>query len=196
MSSQLQIWTDAAGTIQRKNYGNSESMSGIIAPFGASSITLQFTSFSTENGYDFVTVLSCTTANCSQSTQLGRFSGTSLPSLVTSDTGVMRIYWMSDNIVVSTGWSAAWTSDANACEESTPLPGLSREIRVPLPLMLTKRALCVLLCDLSFFPCNPAPHSPPLKIIDSYDCLIHYCLNEFFLDSFPAPQPHQLICVE
>jgi hypothetical protein len=111
LSSQQQVWTQSLGGVYRTNYANAEVMSGIIAPTGAMSITLQFTAFATEQGYDFVTLKSCTAIDCLQSSELGRFSGSTIPSPVTSNTGFMMIQWSSDYSVIASGWSAIWNSE-------------------------------------------------------------------------------------
>ena len=117
MSSDWKTWTSTAGTVERNNYQNSEAMSGIIAPTGADSVTLVFSSFNTEEGYDFVTVKSCTTIYCSETSLLGEFSGSTIPGRLTSNTGIMLIEWSSDYIYANyPGWSASWTSLSNACE--------------------------------------------------------------------------------
>ena len=65
-------------------------MAGIIAPTGASSITLTFTAFDTELNYDKLTVLGCVTYDCSQTAiLLDAYSGSVIPSPVTSSTGIM-----------------------------------------------------------------------------------------------------------
>ncbi len=110
MNYQEQIWTDPAGVVERRNYGNGESMSGIIAPTGAFSIRLQFTFFNTELGYDFVTIKSCTAIDCFQNSLLSSNSGSTVPAPVTSDTGVMMIQWRSDASVTYSGWAATWSS--------------------------------------------------------------------------------------
>jgi hypothetical protein len=111
MSSEQQNWTSLAGAVQRNDYDNSEIMSAIIAPPGASSVTLQFMTFETEEECDFVIISSCTAAdNCSQSSELGKYSGSTIPEPVTSDTGIMLIQWETDGSVVYSGWSANWSS--------------------------------------------------------------------------------------
>ncbi len=110
LGSQQQVWTQPVGGVYRTNYNNNEDMSGVIAPKGALTITLQFTVFQTESNYDFVTIKSCTTINCLQSSVLGRYSGSTIPSPVTSNTGIMMIQWSSDFMVISSGWSAVWNS--------------------------------------------------------------------------------------
>jgi hypothetical protein len=111
MTSQQQIWNSPAGVVERRNYDNMETMSGIIAPTGATSIRLQFTSFSTESGYDLVTVTSCISIDCLHGRVLGSYSGWKDSTPVISDTGVMLIQWRTDGSVTSSGWSATWVSD-------------------------------------------------------------------------------------
>jgi hypothetical protein len=116
MSSIQQTWTNPEGSIRRMPYSSNEIMSAIIAPTGATSITLQFTSFSTEFALDIVVLSRCTAINCFQRTELGRFSGQTIPGPVTSNTGVILIQWTSDSSVEFSGWSATWTSPSIACE--------------------------------------------------------------------------------
>jgi hypothetical protein len=110
MSSQQQIWTSSLGSVERRSYEVLEDMSGIIAPRGATSITLQFDYFDTEESYDFVIIKSCTTINCSNTTELGKYSGSTIPGPVTSNTGFLLIKWNSDEIETFSGWSAHWIS--------------------------------------------------------------------------------------
>jgi hypothetical protein len=111
MSSVQQVWTSSNGNVRRMTYGNNEDMSAIIAPARAATVRLQFISFSTEPGFDFVTVNSCTAIDCSQTSQLGKFSGTTtIPGPVTSNTGIMQIRWTSDASAPYPGWSASWSS--------------------------------------------------------------------------------------
>ena len=118
ISSTRQTWTIAAGTVERLNYGNYEIMSGIIAPSGATSVTLQFTSFVTEFTFDFVYLSSCTAVDCTQKSLINQYSGSTIPSPVTSNTGIMLIEWTSDGTVAYSGWSATWTSQTITCEIS------------------------------------------------------------------------------
>ncbi len=103
------VWSCSIGTVSRLNYGSSEDMSGIIAPTEAASVTLNFTSFETELNYDKLTILSCTTLDCSQtSVLLDAYSGSVLPSPVTSNTGIMKLIWHSDSSNSRNGWGATW----------------------------------------------------------------------------------------
>ncbi len=112
MSDQVQMWTSPAGSVERKSYDVDESMSAVIAPPGASSVTLQFTSFDTEEEYDFVTIKSCIAIDCLQSIELGQYSGSMIPDSVTSGTGILLIQWETDASVIAPGWSADWSSES------------------------------------------------------------------------------------
>jgi hypothetical protein len=110
MSSQRQIWSSPAGRVERRNYNHNEIMSGIIAPTGASSVTVQFTFFSTESGYDILTLKSCTAISCLQTSTLGTYSGSTIPSPVTSNSGIILIQWATDSSVIVSGWTMSWSS--------------------------------------------------------------------------------------
>ncbi len=122
LDAQLQIWTRPAGAVKKVDYGNSENMSAIIAPAGASSITLQFTAFQTELNYDFLAVKSCTSIDCVQTSLLGRYSGETIPRPLTSNTGIMLILWTSDQVTTESGWSASWSSVIVGGIYSTNIP--------------------------------------------------------------------------
>ena len=84
-------------------------MSAIISSSAA--ITLTFNSFDTESGYDELTVSSCTTTQCSTvNVLLDAYSGSTIPSPVTSTTGIMLIEWQSDGSVTRSGWDAVFSS--------------------------------------------------------------------------------------
>ena len=91
-------------------YGNFEAMAWVIGRQAAVSVTLHFTDFDTEGGWDFVSVYSCAAAACPSRQLLQRFSGNTLPADVTSSTGFMLVVWESDFSVTYTGWRAEWTT--------------------------------------------------------------------------------------
>jgi hypothetical protein len=111
LSINKQIWTSSAGHVSRINYGNYETMSGIIAPPGVDFVKLRFDFFDTQSCCDRVVVKSCKTSECaiSDTIVLGSYSGSQLPSPVTSDTGIMLIEWTSDGSQTYSGWAAHWT---------------------------------------------------------------------------------------
>jgi hypothetical protein len=99
----------SSGTVGRLHYGNSETLSAIISSSAA--ITLTFNSFDTESDYDMITVSSCTTTLCSVvNVLLDDYSGSIIPSPVTSTTGIMLIQWQSDESVTESGWDAVFAS--------------------------------------------------------------------------------------
>lgn len=112
-----ETFTTASGNLTdnscSSNYLNNMSCSKLIQPTGAESITLNFTAFNTESGYDFVRVYDGPT---SSSPLLGTFSGTSLPPTIKSTGGTMLVTFTTDGGVVASGWSASYTSDVkNVC---------------------------------------------------------------------------------
>jgi len=105
--------TAATGTITdgsgAADYANRLNCSWLIQPplAGSSVITLTFTAFATELGFDFVTVYNGPNATFPQ---LGRFSGATLPAVLTATNGAMFITFTSDVSDVAAGWSAGYTS--------------------------------------------------------------------------------------
>ena len=89
------------------NYANNTSCSWIIQPTNASAITLSFSAFNTELNNDGVIVYDG--AN-NTAPVLGQFSGTSIPSSVTSTGGSMFVEFLSNPSVRGQGWTANYTS--------------------------------------------------------------------------------------
>jgi len=89
------------------NYANNTNCSWLIQPTNASSITLSFSAFNTELNYDGVIVYDG--AN-NTAPVLGQFSGTSIPSSVTSTGGSMYVEFLSDPAVRAQGWTANYNS--------------------------------------------------------------------------------------
>ncbi|MEO8146596.1 MAG: PKD domain-containing protein [Bacteroidia bacterium] len=88
-------------------YQNGENCSLLIDPGCAISISLSFTQFSTESGYDYLSVYDGVNTS---GTLLFNSSGSSLPPTLTANSGTMYIAWHSDGSVISTGYEATWTS--------------------------------------------------------------------------------------
>ncbi len=109
LSSAQSVWACLSGAVSRMDYANDEDMSVVIS--GGAPLTLTFTQFDTEQGFDWITVSSCTTAVCDEPVQLlYQYSGDTIPSPVTSSTGIILIQWHSDGSVAKPGWSATWTT--------------------------------------------------------------------------------------
>jgi hypothetical protein len=84
------------------------------------------TQFSTEEGWDFVTLSSCTDVTCETKQQLMEHSG-SLPDprSYTSPSGFLLVEFASNTNIPDEGFTAAWNSDVSTtfvcpcdCEKS------------------------------------------------------------------------------
>ena len=99
-------FTDGSGT---SDYPSNANCVWIIAPSGATQVTITFTDFSTESGYDFVVVQQCPDSSCSTGlVELARLSGPSATLPYTSTTGYMAVRFTSDLIITYPGFSASW----------------------------------------------------------------------------------------
>ncbi|MEO0038519.1 MAG: hypothetical protein RIQ59_1730 [Bacteroidota bacterium] len=98
---------DGSGT---SNYTNNQQCLWYIAPPCASSVTLNFSTFNTELNYDGVLVFD----SLDGSNRIGSYTGTSLPSSITSNTGTMLVVFISNHTNVSQGFSANYTSTGSS----------------------------------------------------------------------------------
>ena len=126
------------------DYSSYANCQWIIAPSGASQITLTFTSFKTESGYDYVRVSSCSDSTCGTKVLLRELSGTysTLP-VVTSSTGYMLIELTSDSSTVYSGFIALWTPSSSLSSSSNVRLHLSSPKSICLYyllLIISKRA--------------------------------------------------------
>ena len=100
------------------NYGNNQQCYWFISPPCASSVTLSFSQFNTEQNYDGIVVYS----DLAGTNQLAVFTGTTIPSSITSNTGVMLVVFFSDYIISLQGFTANYTSTGSAyCSGTTNL---------------------------------------------------------------------------
>ncbi|MDF2436937.1 MAG: N-acetylmuramyl-L-alanine amidase, negative regulator of AmpC, AmpD [Bacteroidota bacterium] len=112
--------TTASGTFTDNggatgNYTSDQRTLTLIQPAGATSITLNFSSFSTEAGWDYMFIYDGATTSAPL---IGTYDGTTGPGNVTSSGGSLLIEFRSDCATVAAGWVANWTSNAVA-----PTPG-------------------------------------------------------------------------
>ncbi len=114
--------TESSGVISDNscggNYANFTDCQKLIEPIGADYITLSFTTFDLEAGYDFVTIYD---GNSTDAPLLGEFSGTNLPETLNSTGGSMLVHFVSDYSVSAEGWSAEYVSasGSRSSESST-----------------------------------------------------------------------------
>lgn len=93
------------------NYGNNQFCYWYIAPPCANSVTLSFSQFNTEAGYDGVIVFD---GDNTDDPQLLNTSGTTIPASVTSSGGEMLVVFISDFSVRMQGFAANYTSTGSA----------------------------------------------------------------------------------
>jgi len=89
------------------NYNNNTDCRKLIQPAGADFVSLTFTAFDLESGYDFVRVYDGTSTS---DPLLGTFSGSTLPGTITSSGGSMLVHFTSDYSVSAEGWTAEYVS--------------------------------------------------------------------------------------
>ena len=92
------------------NYLDNANCTWLIA--SAAEITLSFTSFETEGGYDFVIINRCSTSSCTTPVMLAELHGSSVSAdtTYTSSTGYLQVVFTSDSIETRAGFVASWTS--------------------------------------------------------------------------------------
>ena len=85
------------------NYGNSENVEWTIVVPDGQGVRLDFYTFDTESGYDFVRVYDgCTTGDPS----IGSYSGKTIPASILSTGNVLHITFTSDESATRPGFSA------------------------------------------------------------------------------------------
>lgn len=89
------------------DYGDNEYYTFNIEPCGASSVTLSFTNFNTEQGWDFLKVYD---GDDPTGDLLGSYSGNTLPPTLTAKSGKMTLLFTSDANTTASGFAASWTS--------------------------------------------------------------------------------------
>ena len=104
--------TDVSGSIDdgsgpANDYANNNNCKWLISPAGVASITLTFENFNTISGKDLVKVYD---GSDETAPLLGTFSGSTIPSPVTSTGGSMFIVFTSDASGTAPGWFANYTS--------------------------------------------------------------------------------------
>lgn len=107
--------TSASGTFSdgsgSSNYTDNMDCQWLIQPSGASTITLTFSTFDLESGYDFVQVYDGSTTSA---TLLGKYSGSTLPSSVSSTGSSMLVYFTSDYSENAAGFTATYKGNSSS----------------------------------------------------------------------------------
>ncbi len=97
-------FTEGSGT---SNYGDNANCSWLIEPVGAATVTVTFNTFATEPGFDFVKIYD---NSVSPASQIASFSGSSLPSATTVNSGSVLVEFTSNGNTTASGWDASYTS--------------------------------------------------------------------------------------
>jgi N-acetyl-anhydromuramyl-L-alanine amidase AmpD len=90
------------------NYNNDENSLYLIAPTGAKTVTLSFSSYNTENTWDYMYIHD---GNNIYAPLIGIYTGTAGPGTVTSTGPALCIEFRSDCATTETGWAATWTGN-------------------------------------------------------------------------------------
>ncbi len=97
------------------NYSDDERSVWTISPAGATNVTLTFSSFDTENTWDYMYVYDGADV---WAPLIGYYTGTTNPGTLIASTGTMTIEFRSDCATNSTGWNATWNSNATTITPS------------------------------------------------------------------------------
>ncbi|MCB9165736.1 MAG: M4 family metallopeptidase [Flavobacteriales bacterium] len=104
LSAATGLVSDGSGV---SSYRANTTCAWYIAPAGATSVTLNFSQFETEETNDIVKIYSSLDTSIPPIVTL---SGTALPGPIVSNTGVMFITFSTNGAVNMSGWSASYTS--------------------------------------------------------------------------------------
>lgn len=109
-------YTTATGTIYDSggaggNYVDDERTIWTISPTAATSVTLTFNSFDTENTWDYLYIYDGNSVNAPL---IGYYTGTNSPGTIISSGGSLTLEFRSDCATTAAGWNASWTSNVTS----------------------------------------------------------------------------------
>jgi PKD repeat protein len=93
-------------------YNNNQNCTFLIRSACNGTIYLNISGFSTESGYDYLTVFNGSTTS---SPVLGNYSGTAFPPTLIANSGFMLLRFTSDGSATYNGFTASWNSVAGNC---------------------------------------------------------------------------------
>jgi spore germination protein YaaH len=100
-----------------RNYYDNETYTFTIAPPGATQVSLNFTSFTTETNFDSLWLYN---GNSTASPLIGRYTGATGPGTVTSTGNAITMRFKSDGTTNNTGFSAIWNCVTAAADNTPP----------------------------------------------------------------------------
>jgi N-acetylmuramoyl-L-alanine amidase/CUB domain/Secretion system C-terminal sorting domain len=89
------------------NYADDERLIWVIEPANVSAVSINFTQFSVEQGYDKLFIYD---GNSIDANLIGVYTGTTSPGTINASGGALTLEFRSDCGTVGTGWAANWTS--------------------------------------------------------------------------------------
>ncbi len=89
------------------SYNDDERLIWVIEPASVSNVSITFTQFSVEQGYDKLFIYD---GNSIDANLIGVYTGTTSPGTVTASGGALTLEFRSDCATTGTGWAANWTS--------------------------------------------------------------------------------------
>jgi hypothetical protein len=98
------------------NYVDDERILWLFQPTNASSVTLNFSAFNIESGYDKLFIYDGATIN---SPLIGVYTGTNSPGVINSSGASLLVEFRSDCGTVAAGWSATMTSTSSDDQDPT-----------------------------------------------------------------------------
>ena len=101
-----------------RNYNDNDNYTYTIAPTGSTSVTLNFSSFSTEANFDSLWIYN---GPSTASPLIGAYTGTTSPGIVSSTGGAMTIRFKADNATNSTGFQAIWNCSTDIVAPTTTI---------------------------------------------------------------------------
>jgi N-acetyl-anhydromuramyl-L-alanine amidase AmpD len=90
------------------NYANDERKLWLFQPAGATSVSMNFTSFSVENNYDYLFIYDGATVNAPL---IGKYTNTVSPGNINSTGSSLLVEFRSDCATISAGWAATYTTN-------------------------------------------------------------------------------------
>ncbi|CAN5126719.1 hypothetical protein BH09BAC5_BH09BAC5_23080 [soil metagenome] len=108
-------YTTATGTLYDSggasgNYSDDERTIWTISPTAATSVSISFNSFNTENTWDYLYIYDGNSVNAPL---IGYYTGTNSPGTIVSTGGSLTLEFRSDCATTAAGWNASWTSNSN-----------------------------------------------------------------------------------